>query len=91
MVTEQFLMEQGYTYVRQMKNGEWIGCMRMLYTVGLFIGLDEYGYRVRYCYKNTNDIMEALIIYEGEGDPPGMWVKEKGEGVNRLGPGVFNV
>lgn len=88
MVTEQFLREQGYTHVRLMNNGEWIGCIKLLYTVALYVGLGEWGYRTRYCYENIGEIMQALLEYEGEGDPPGNWIKEKGEGGERLGPGA---
>ena len=89
-VTQQFLEDQGYTHVRQMENGEWIGVSRFIYTYGLCIGLDQFGYARRYCYEFSIHAIIAAKEYKGEGDPSGPWIKQKGEGIERLGPGVKN-
>lgn len=51
-----------------------------IYTVGLVIGLDETGYKERYCYPNeyVMDAVIALKNWNGEGYPPGNWIKRKG-------------
>lgn len=61
---------------------------RFIFTCGLltdvtFDGL-TYDYRARYCYPLASDAMKALITWDGEGDPPGHWIKEKVSG--RHGP-----
>jgi hypothetical protein len=76
----------GYHVVKKMPDGSWIGVMPMLFTTGLFVGLDEKGYDRRYCYANSMDAMEALLRWDGVDDPPGPWIKEKPS--NRLGPGA---
>lgn len=83
-----WLEKQGYSHVRQLPSGEWIGVSPFLYTAGLCIGLDETGYRVRFCYANSRAAEDAADLYDGVGDPPGLWIKEKG-GSERLGPGAF--
>lgn len=87
MLTEQYFTNMGYTCVRQLKNGDWVGVYRYIYTSGLHIGLTEVGYKKRYCYEHYHEAVIAVSQYEG-GDPWGPWIKEKGEDGERLGPGA---
>ena len=86
----EILEHEGYVGVRQMKNGQWVGVCKMLYTYGLVIGLDETGYDRRYCYEHLTDAMVAAVCYEGIGDPIGPWIKMKGDLVRGevMGPGA---
>ncbi len=63
---------------------------RFIYTTGLLthVSLDETGcsYAARYCYAHIGDAFSALASWNGEGDPPGPWIKEKVS--ERLGPGT---
>lgn len=62
----------------------------IIYAASLFVGLDETGYRYRYCYPSLFDALDALRVWDGQGDPPGPWIKVKGAGVpERLGPGAL--
>ena len=54
----------------------------MLFTAGLFVGLDARGYRIRYCYPNLAAAIAALSRWDGRGFPPGPWIKEKGRMLN---------
>jgi hypothetical protein len=87
-VTEDQLKELGYLFVRQLPTGEWAGLMRMMFTVGLFVGLDETGYRTRFCYERADQAWIALVTWDGTGDPCGPWIKEKGR-VDRHNPRCF--
>lgn len=87
MISETYLLGCGYTDVRQLKCGVWIGLMGMNYTTGLFVGLDETGYASRYCYEHRTDALDAFLCWEGQGDPSGPWVMHKGaRGGDRLNP-----
>lgn len=77
---------EGYRDCRRLPNGEVIGVMPQLFTFGLFVGLDEYGYKRRFCYESASDANYALAQWDGSGDPPGPWIKEKPS--DRLGPGA---
>lgn len=88
IITQEYLEEQGYAGVRQCQNGVWIGISAQIYTFGLCVGLDEFGYRVRYCYENWMDVWYANRSYSGEGDPSGPWIKRKGPDGEKLGPGA---
>jgi hypothetical protein len=44
----------------------------------LCVGLDEIGYRTRFCYPDFLSASLALSQWDGRGDPPGPWIKEKG-------------
>ena len=74
------LEEEGYFDLKIIP-GKGICCLfRMIYTVGLVIVINEYGYYGRYCYKHLADAKEALEKWDGNGDPDGPWIKYKGEG-----------
>lgn len=91
MVTQQFLQEQGYIAVKQCENGVWIGVSVQIYTFGLCVGLGEFDYKNRYCYENLGEALRACRLYEGEGDPSGLWIKMKGRDGEKLGPGAKEV
>lgn len=80
------LTQDGYQHLRVLPNGLVIGTHKMLFTTGLFVGLDRTGYRYRYCYENENDAMLAATLWDGEGDPPLLWIKRKGLGEDKLNP-----
>lgn len=73
---------------KQLPNGEWIAVQKFIFTYGLLTKVEEYGYSGRYCYENFSEAAAACATWNGEGDPPGNWIKYKGVGGERLGPGV---
>ena len=75
-----------YSHLRRLSTGEWVGVQRFLFTWGLMVGLDERGYRTRFCYEHPQDAVWAAQHWDGSGDPPGPWVKEKGRGGERSNP-----
>lgn len=76
----------GYDMVRKLPDGKFIGVTRMITTTGLFVGLTEDMYERRYCFEHYGDAATAFAEWNGVGDPPGPWIKEKPS--NRLGPGA---
>lgn len=72
--------------------GKLCGVQRFLFTVGLLVNLrfdgQTYGYDARYCYPDGADAFIALASWNGVGDPPGEWAKEKVSG--RLGPALLD-
>lgn len=87
-IDETMLNSFGYHPVRLLPSGEWAGVMDMLFTAALMVGMDDIGYRTRFCYEHRRDAETALTEWDGAGDPPGPWLKEKSS--NRLGPGLLN-
>ena len=77
----------GYESARMLPNGEIAAVMRMLFTAGLFVGVDSYAWRTRFCYETLQEAEDALAVWDGSGDPPGKWIKEKPS--DRLGPGAL--
>ena len=61
---------------------------RFIFTVGLCtqVQFDELScdYEARYCYPDWGDAIGAIFAWDGQGDPPGNWIKEKASG--RLNP-----
>lgn len=82
------LYREGYQGVKRLPSGDYAGVMRQFYTTGLFVGLDESGYKTRYCYETMSEATAALLLWDGEGDPPGGWIKAKGEGRDQLNPNL---
>jgi hypothetical protein len=76
----------GYRALRELPTGEIAGVMSMLYTTGLFLGLTSDSWRTRYCYESPAAAKAALLLWDGRGDPPGPWIKEKPS--DRIGPGA---
>jgi len=75
------LHAEGYRNIRLLPTGEWAATLQMIFTTGLFVGLDETGYRTRFCYETEHEAKQALEQWDGNGFPPGWWVKQKPEDV----------
>jgi hypothetical protein len=76
-LSAQDIKAMGYLYPRQLADGTWIALAKMMYTVGLVVGIDRVGYRKRFCYETATAAVLAVTAWNGQGDPPGMWIKEK--------------
>lgn len=74
-----YFATMGYTPTKLLPSGEWAGVLDYLFTAGLVIGLDQTGWRTRYCYEHRADAEKALEAYSGDGDPIGPWIKQKPE------------
>lgn len=85
MINKERLEELGYKFPRQLASGEWIALCPFIFTWGLVKGLDDIGYKERWCYGNINDALKAVANWDGEGDPPGNWIVNKPS--QRQGPG----
>lgn len=82
------LTKEGYKEIREVPGIGLCGLKSFIFTVGLCCGLDEFGYKYRYCYS-VNDSIHAVIdikTWKGNGDPSGPWIKRKGEGGDYLNP-----
>lgn len=69
-----------YTDVRTLPTGEVAGIAQFLFTFGLVVGLDPVGYRTRFCFPTYAEAQKSLKEWNGEGFPPGYWIKKKGDG-----------
>lgn len=88
-MTESFkswLADQGYTPIIVIPSVGVCSIRRMIFTTGLFVNMDELGYQYRYCYQTRAEALSAIESWNGEGHPPGDWVKRKGEGGDLSNP-----
>lgn len=76
------------TNYRRVIEGQVVAVAKFLYTWGLLLDVTEESYSGRYCYASFDDAMFAMENWDGTGDPPGPWIKYKGAGGERLGPGA---
>jgi hypothetical protein len=84
------LDEEGYLLLKEIPGVGICGVRRFLFTWGLMVGLDRWGYSHRYCYESGPEAAKALGAWDGKGDPEGPWIKRKGLGMeDKLGPGAL--
>lgn len=81
-----FLSKEGYYQLKEIQNRGMCGLFRLAFTVGLFCNLDEGGYSYRYCFHNNAEAIDAINSWDGVNDPPGNWIKRKGEGGDYINP-----
>ncbi len=76
--------EIGYKPARVLPDGRCAGIMSMLYTCDLVAGICKDEFVTRYSYHSRAEAEEALKTWDGAGDPPGNWIKQKPE--ERMNP-----
>lgn len=81
---KQHLERNSYTDLRMLPSGELAGLFRFIFTCGLVVGLNRHSFRTRYCYHTVEEARAALEVWDGCGDAPGNWIKQKPE--DRLNP-----
>lgn len=69
---------------------------RFLMTAGLLTHVSNlvdsycYDYERRYCFPVGPDALKSLFTWDGVGDPPGEWIKEKVSGRQRVPQGAWD-
>jgi len=80
----------GHILFARMIDGKLCCIQPMIYTMAFLVGVTfeehSYDYDARYCYADLDGAFHALSAWDGNGDPPGPWIKEKISA--RLGPGA---
>ncbi len=73
----KFYTDMGYGMPIRL-DGELVALGPFLYTVGIIVGMDETGYKHRFCYASENEAMIGLLAWIGNDDeePPG-YIKKK--------------
>lgn len=89
-MSQELLPLEGFLAMRQLDDGRVIGVRPMLYTTGLAVGITPFeACEYQYCYESALDCLRAYTAWDGQGDPPGPWLKLKGhpERPEEHGPG----
>lgn len=58
---------------------------RYMFSVGLLIGVQGDTFKGRYFYQTEQEARDALEKWDGNGDPPGNWIKYSDCNGDRLG------
>ena len=76
--------EAGVHCFKRLDSGLEIGVIRMLFTWDLCYNINPNSmcqfYDYRYMYAKEMEAVEALVHWDGNGHPPGNWIKRKGNG-----------
>lgn len=88
-MSPELLAELGFFEAREVA-GELCALQDYMFTRAIVLGIDEIGYKRRYCFENRDDANRAIAEWDGTDHPPGNWIKlkgtYKGEPVNLLNP-----
>jgi hypothetical protein len=77
----------GYGNPRRLPGAGICATKSMLFTGAIVVGIDAEGYAGRFCYESDAEALDALMSWDGSGDPPGNWIAFKGQDGDRPGPG----
>ncbi len=80
---KQYLESEGYVSIREIPGRGVCALYSFMFTIGLVYGIDLTGYKGRWCYDSVIGAVNAISNWDGIGDPPGAWIKYKGEGGER--------
>jgi len=86
---ERAIMAHWYPYVSCFRKIEGRGLCaieKFIFTYGLDIGLSMWVRQGRYCYEHLQDAVTAIATWDGQGHPPGPWIKYKGMDGELLNP-----
>jgi len=75
---QEIIQENGYLYCREIPGRGLCGLKRFMFTSAIVYGLDADGYTGRWCYELA-EAKAAFLEWDGIGDPPGDWIKHKGQ------------
>lgn len=80
-------------YVRLLDGGRYVAVYRFMLNDRLVWGPDDGtgNYDRGFCYQQDGSAIEAAQAWDGEGDPPGPWIKEVGTSPKRYGPGMETI
>lgn len=68
--------ELGFLHPVRLPDGRIAAIQKNLFTYGIVI-LDEQGVTHRWCYDKFVSAILAILDWNGIGDPPGSWIKQK--------------
>lgn len=67
---------QGYYAMKLLATGEMAALSTQLFTVGIIV-FNQNCILKRWCFEEGDEALASLRAWEGVGDPPGNWVKQK--------------
>jgi hypothetical protein len=96
MITKEQLIRFSHSSYQHFKllekgpyTGHWAHLAPMMFTVGIMVSSSAHGQPItRWCYPGFVESFLALQEWDGVGDPPGDWIKQKGEGGDRHNPNL---
>lgn len=79
-ILQSQLEQEGFYDLKVIPGQGICGMMRFIFTTAIVVGIDNVGYRGRYCYPHAlvKECVLAYNIWDGTGHPLGGWLKYKG-------------
>lgn len=72
-------LEEHYTNVRQLDDGTWVCTHDLMFTRSLIIGLNEWGWERRYCYKDRElAVLASQALQSGDDQPLPGYIASRG-------------
>lgn len=80
------LQSEGYFDICEIPGKGICALFRFAFTTGLVYGMTRWEYVGRYCFETKEQAKISLKYWDGQGHPPGLWIKHKGYGIDELNP-----
>ena len=71
---EKYFLECGYTHVRKLPDGKWIGILPLVSTTDIAVDINAVSLRYRFCFDDKNLLYKAFIEMESVEDIPIGWI-----------------
>lgn len=75
---ESYLLENGYTHIRELEDGSVAALHRLLFTTGLCVDLNQVGWASRYCFEDKAKAIEQLALLKDADSVPQGFVARRG-------------
>ena len=81
------MSDSGALYERELDDQRSVYVYSMLFNDRIVVGITGADYYERgFCFPKGGSALVSATVWDGEGDPPGPWIKEVG--TDRYGPGT---
>lgn len=72
-------LAQNYDRVRQLPDGSFATLSPLMFTTGLYLGVNRWGFERRYCFKDSARAVAAFEALQSENDEPTGWIARRPE------------
>jgi hypothetical protein len=74
MTPDELARHWGLLAVRELPDGSIAGIQRLMTTVSVVLGIDEWQWEYRFCYRDLQDAIQGLAQVQSVRDVPEGWI-----------------
>jgi len=77
MLSKKYFLSMGYSQPKQLEDGWWVAFVPLMFTTGLCMGLDETGWKKRYCFEDKEKAQEEYNKLKFSYQVPQGWIARR--------------